>query len=55
MLMGTLALCRVILIISAFEAPLILLKGSSSFVNKSMRLSTVLADLVQMLPIISNQ
>lgn len=41
----TLARCNVVLIISAFVGPMILPKGSSSFVNKTMRLSTVLLDL----------
>ena len=44
-LISTLARCNVVLVISIFVAPVILPKGSSSFVNKSIRLSAVFADL----------
>lgn len=47
---GTLALCSVVLVMSDFIAPLRHPKGSSSFVNKSMRLLTVFADLIKMFP-----
>lgn len=45
----TLARCSVVLIISTFMTPLRFPKGSSSFVNKSMRLSAVFADLKMVL------
>jgi hypothetical protein len=41
----TLARCNVVLVISALATPLMLPKGSSSFVNKRIRLSAVFADL----------
>lgn len=45
----TLARCSVVLIISTFMTPLRFPKGSSSFVNKSMRLSAIFADLKMVL------